>query len=58
MRNAIDFSDAVIFGSEKINHKLEEYAKSSGKPVLEYQSPENYVDAYNDFYDNLLKEKI
>lgn len=58
MRNAIDFSDAVIFGSEKINPKLDEYAKSSGKPVLEYQSPENYVDAYNDFYDNLLKEKI
>ncbi len=57
MKNAIDYSDAVIFGSEKINPELEEYVKSSNKPFLEYQSPENYVDAYNDFYDNLLKEK-
>lgn len=58
MKNAIDFSDAIIFGSEKINPELEEYAKSTKKHILEYQSPENYVDAYNDFYDNLLKEKI
>lgn len=57
MKNAIDFSDAVIFGSEKINPKIEEYVKSSEKPFLEYQSPENYVDAYNDFYDSLLKEE-
>ena len=57
MRNAVDFSDAIIFGSEKINPKVEEYVKSSGKPFLEYQSPENYVDAYNDFYDSLLKEE-
>ena len=57
MKNAVDFSDAIIFGSEKINPKLEEYINSSGKPFLEYQSPENYVDAYNEFYDNLLKEE-
>lgn len=57
MKNAIDFSDAVIYGSENINPELDEYVKSTNKPVLEYQSAENYVDAYNDFYDNLLKEK-
>ena len=57
IKNAIDFSDAVIYGSEKINPELVEYVNSTKKTVLEYQSPENYVDAYNDFYDNLLKEK-
>ncbi len=57
MKTAIDFSDAVIYGSEKINPELDKYAKSSQKSILEYQSPENYVDAYNNFYDNLLKEK-
>ena len=57
MKTAIDFSDAVIYGSEKINPELVEYVNSTKKPVLEYQSPENYVDAYNDFYDNFLKEK-
>ena len=53
MKTALDFSDGIIFGSEKINPELEEYAKSLKKPILEYQSPETYVDAYNDFYDNL-----
>lgn len=53
MKTALDFSDGIIFGSEKINPELEEYARSLKKPILEYQSPETYVDAYNDFYDNL-----
>lgn len=53
MKTALDFSDGVIIGSEKINPELEDYAKSLNIPLLEYQSPENYVDAYNDFYDNL-----
>lgn len=57
MKNAIDFSDAVIFGSEKVNPELEKYVKAQEKPLLEYQTPENYVDAYNDFYDSLLEEK-
>ncbi len=57
MKTAIDFSDAIIFGSENINPKLEKYAKKSEKPILEYQSSENYVDAYNNLYDSLLKEK-
>ncbi|MBO7432681.1 MAG: glycogen/starch synthase [Salinivirgaceae bacterium] len=50
---AIDFSDGVIFGSEKINDEVANYAKSSGKPMLEYQAPETYMDAFNEFYDNL-----
>lgn len=54
MKTAIDFSDAVIYGSENINPELDEYVKSTKKPALAYQSPENYVDAYNDFYDSLL----
>ena len=53
MKTALDFSDGVIIGSEKINPELEDYARSLNIPLLEYQSPENYVDAYNDFYDNL-----
>jgi starch synthase len=53
IKTALDFSDGIIYGSEKINPELEEYAKSLNKPILEYHSPETYVDAYNDFYDNL-----
>ena len=51
---AIDYSDGVIFGSKQVNKNVAEYAKSTGKPVLEYQSPETYIDAYNEFYDKFL----
>lgn len=57
MKTAIDFSDAIIYGSENINPELDAYVKSTNKPVLGYQSPENYVEAYNDFYDSLLIEQ-
>ena len=57
MKLAIDFSDGIIYGSEKINDELDKYVKSLKKPALEYQSPDNYVDAYNNFYDSILIEK-
>lgn len=50
---AIDNSDGIIKGSEKINPEIEQYIKDSGKPFLEYQPEETYMDAYNEFYDNL-----
>ena len=50
---AIDNSDGIIQGSEKINPEIENYIKNSGKPFLEYQPPEQYIDAYNKFYDSL-----
>ncbi|TVQ12503.1 MAG: glycogen synthase [Bacteroidetes bacterium] len=53
-KTAIDYSDGIIFGSEKINPELEAYVRESGKPVLAYQNPENYMDAYNEFYDEII----
>jgi starch synthase len=53
-KTAIDFSDGIIFGSEKINPELETYVRESGKPFLTYQSPDKYMDAYNDFYDEII----
>ncbi len=48
---AIDYSDATIKGSELIDSELENYMKSSKKPFLDYQSKENYIDSYFDFYN-------
>ncbi len=56
-KTAIDYSDGVIFGNEKINPELEDYARQSGKPVLGYQQPENYMDAYNEFYDEIIVQE-
>ncbi|MGN0033529.1 MAG: glycogen/starch synthase [Candidatus Limimorpha sp.] len=52
-KTALDFSDAIVFASKKINPEVEQYARSLGKPILEYPGDENYVDAYNDFYDKI-----
>lgn len=51
---AIDNSDGIIFGSEEINKDVKEYVESQKKPVLEYQDEEEYIDAYNEFYDKIL----
>jgi len=51
---AIDYSDAVIIGSEKIDPELDEYVSNLKKPVLEYQKGTDYIDVFNGFYDKLL----
>ncbi|MDZ7742673.1 MAG: glycogen/starch synthase [Bacteroidota bacterium] len=56
IKSAIDYSDAVIIGSEKINKEVEAYLGGIGKPVLEYQSTDDYIKVYNDFYDKVLEE--
>ena len=43
----------IVIASEKINPEVEKYARSLNKPILEYQGEENYVDAYNEFYDKI-----
>ena len=57
MMSAIDYSEGIIIGSENVNPELLEYANNSGKPVLPFQ-PEKFVEVYNNFYDNILKEPI
>jgi len=50
----IQYADAVIQGSETIDPELSEFLASSGKLSLEYLPEDNYIDAYNDFYDKVL----
>lgn len=53
---AIDYSDAVIKGSAKINPEVEKYIKKSGKLSLDFKSAEEYIDAYSEFYDTVLED--
>lgn len=50
---AIDYADGIIQQSEKVNEEVMEYARQSGKPILEYQTPETFADACNEFYDKV-----
>ncbi len=55
---AIDMSDGVIQGSEKINPEISDYiANKKGLQFLPYPSPETYIDAINEFYNVVLGSK-
>jgi len=51
MKVAVDYSDALIVGSENIPDDLEEYIKASEKPILEYKSKDEFGDAYTSFFN-------
>lgn len=55
---AINYSDGIIFGSEKANSNVSDYVIKSGIPALEYQTQETYVDAYSGFYDKILSVEV
>ncbi len=49
----INYSDAIIKGTENINADVESHIQSSDKLFLDFQPKETYIDAYNDFYDKV-----
>ena len=52
-RFVMEYADGVIAASEHVDPKVLAIARASGKPMLEYQSPEaeEFFDNYNRFYD-------
>jgi len=54
--NAVAFADAVIQGSETLPASANNILKKSQKPFLGFKSSEEYMDAYNAFYDELMIE--
>ncbi len=55
--NALKFSDGLIKGSEQIHPDIEHYMDKSDRPVLSYQTPEDFIEAYSNFYDELFTEE-
>ena len=53
---AMKYADAVVVGTPNLNSHLSKEFKKLSKPVLEYQAPEEYIDAYDNFYDEVLLE--
>ena len=54
---AIEYSDGVIQQDKDVNPEILEYAKKLGKPLLEYQEPDNFAEACNSFYDQVAEEE-
>ena len=55
MKISIDFSDALIIGSEKIPKEVEEYLDKCKKPVLSYIPQDSFIEEYTEFYNKLLE---
>jgi starch synthase len=51
MKVAINYSDALIVGSQEIPDELQTYLNDSKKPVLEYQEQDAFAEAYTEFYN-------
>jgi len=51
---AVNWSDAVVRVDADADPEILKHIKKSGKPLLEH-SEENYMDAYSDFYDEVLE---
>ena len=54
--NALENSNAVIMATQNADPTIKNYIKKSDMPFLDYQNPEDYIDAYNNFYDEVLLE--
>ena len=54
-RFVIDYADGIVVASENANPSLVEYARQSGKPVMEFEKKEEaeMFDNYNRFYEEL-----
>lgn len=48
---AVEYADGIIQQSPDANQEVLDYARSLGKPILEYQDDDNFADRCNNFYD-------
>jgi len=53
---AMQWADGIIVGSENVKESLVEHAKSLDKPLLDYVGQEDFVEAYSEFYDQIMAE--
>jgi starch synthase len=50
----LQYSDAAIQGSADLPAHVLDIIKESGKPFLDYQSQEKYIEEYSVFYESIL----
>ena len=54
---AVNFSDGFVLVGDHINPNLEEFVKTSGKPMIRH-SAETYIQDYGTLYEELLKTNL
>jgi len=56
-KHAVDYADAIVQASADMDKEVLEYIKSSEKPFMEYPGAEDYIDAYQEFYEQFIEEE-
>ena len=56
-KHAINYADAVVQASPIIEKEVLDYIKESEKPFMEYPGAEDYIDSYQDFYEQFIEEE-
>ena len=56
-KHAADYADAIVQASADMDKEVLEYIKSSEKPFMEYPGAEDYIDAYQEFYEQFIEEE-
>jgi starch synthase len=51
---AIEYSDAIIKGESTTHSEIESFLKQANKPTLDFKEENEFVDAYSNFYDEIL----
>ena len=57
MRLAVDFADAIVYATPKVNQRVANYAETKNKPILTYEQTENLTAACKrqwEFYQSLI----
>lgn len=60
MRLAVDYSDAIVYATPKVNQRVANYAETKGKPTLPYEETEDLTAACKrqwDFYQSLIQKE-
>jgi len=50
----IQYADGIIKGNSKLSPEIEKELSTCQKPILDFKTPENYIESYDDFYDKIL----
>ena len=60
LRLAVDYSDAIVYATPKVNQRVANYAETKGKPILPYVPLDDLNEACArqwEFYQSLLQQK-
>lgn len=58
IRLALSMSDGAIIGSPALDGDINNIVKGAGIPLLGFHNEDSYMDAYSDFYDEILTIKV